>query len=478
MATAVKDGLGPKRLADFGRAVRMGRRDLAASGSLGGGDLRRLQQERFAQLVGHAVARSRFYRELYRGVDPTRVDPAAFPSVTKAQLMERFDVWVTDPRLRLADLEAHLEGLASDQLHLGRYRVVASSGSTGRRGVFVFSRADWVVNLGNFSRVNEQMLDIHPRLPRLRAASVGATDPLHISARTSVAAGVGVNRVLRLDARRPTAELGAALDAFQPEVLFGYPSSLALLADEQRSGRLHIRPNKVTTLSEVRTPGMEASIRDAWGSDPYNWYGISEGGVLAADCRHHQGMHLLEDLFLVENVDEEGRPVPDGATGHKLLLTNLFNRTQPIIRYEISDMVALDSRPCPCGRSLRRVVSIEGRTSEIIRFPAAGEGEVAVHPFTIESPFTGMHDVLQYKVVHEPGALRVLVVPREGASPEVLTRRVAGAMATALAAAGAIPPPVEVDVVAALHRDQGHGAKFKLIESRVGETGGYATRRG
>ena len=360
------------------------------------------------------VARSPFYRELYSGIDTTTVDPTALPPVTKAQLMERFDDWVTDPRLKLAHVEAHLERLVGDELYLGQYRVMASSGSTGRRGVFVLSRAEWLVNLGNFCRVNEQVLDVHPRLPRVRAASVGATSPLHISARTSVAAGVGVNRVLRLDARQPIAELVASLDAFQPEVLFGYPSILALLADEQLSGRLRLRPKKVTTLSEVRTPDMEAVIRAAWGVEPHNWYGISEGGVLAADCSHHQGMHIFEDLFVVENVDEDGRPVPDGVTGHKLLLTNLFNRTQPMIRYEISDMAAIDSATCRCGRSLRRVTSIEGRTSEIIRFPAKGGGEVALHPFIIESPFTGMHEVRQYKVIHHPDVLRVLVVPRRG----------------------------------------------------------------
>jgi hypothetical protein len=203
--------------------------------------------------------------------------------------------------------------------------------------------------------------------PRVRAASIAATDPLHISARTSVAAAVGVNRVLRLDARQPLAELVSGLNAFQPQVLFGYPSTLALLADEQQAGRLRLGLTKVTTVSEVRTP-VERKISEAWRVAPFNWYGISEGGVLAADCRHHEGMHVFEDLFLVENVDEEGRPVPDGVVGGKLLLTNLFNRTQPIIRYELSDMVVLDSRPCPCGRSFRRVVRIEGRTSEILRF--------------------------------------------------------------------------------------------------------------
>ena len=279
-----------------------------------------------------------------------------------------------------------------------------------------------------------------------------------------------MNRVLRLDTRQPLPDLVAALHAFKPEVLFGYPSVLALLADEQRAGRLRLRPRKVITLSEVRTQEMETVMREAWRVEPYNWYGISEGGGLAADCPHPRGMHLLEDLFMVENVDEQGRPVPDGVTGHKLLLTNLFNRTQPIIRYELSDMVALDSRPCPCGRSLRRVVSIEGRSSEILRFPATAGGDVAVHPFTIESPFTQMQEVQQYQVVQDPDVLRVLVVPREGSARDAIRQRVRDAMVAALVAAGASPPPIHVDVVETLTRDQGHGAKFKLIESRSGES--------
>jgi len=152
------------------------------------------------------------------------------------------------------------------------------------------------------------------------------------------------------------------------------------------------------------------------------------------------------------------------------VLTNLFNRTQPIIRYELSDMVAIDSRPCACGRSLRRVVAMEGRSNEILRFPAPGGGEVAVHPFVLESPFTRLPEVRQYKIVHDGGVLRVLAVPREGVGREAIVQRVGDALTASLVAAGASPPAIHVEVVATLARDQGHGAKFKLIESGSGAT--------
>lgn len=382
--------------------------------------------------------------------------------------MERFDDWVTDPTLKLADLERHIDGLVGDGLHLGQYRAMASSGSTGRRGVFVYSRRDWVVNLANFGRLNEQFVGIHPRLPpRLRVGAVSATNPLHISARTALTMAVGVNRVLHLDARRPLDEVTTALQSFRPEVLVGYPSALALLADEQLAGNLDVRPTTVVTVSEVRTAEMEEAIRAAWGVRPFDWYGITEGGVLGGDCEQHRGMHLFEDLFVVENVDEAGREVPDGVVGHKLLLTNLFNRTQPIIRYELTDMVAIDSTPCPCGRSLRRVVALDGRTDDILRLPAAAGGEVAVHPLTIRSPFTRLGSVRQYQVVHDLDGLHALVVLREGAAEDEVVAQVRKALDSTLGAAGAGPGLVHVEVVDTLARDQGHGAKYKLVESRV-----------
>lgn len=456
------------RLMEFGQALRMGRAELASSARLDGEGLRRRQRRMLADIVGHARRASPFYRELYRDVGDGDIELSALPTVTKSQLMEHFDDWVSDPRLKLDEVNQHLQGLTGDGHHLGRYRIVASSGSTGARAVFVYSRRDWLVNLANFARLNEQFVGIHPRFPRrLRAAGISATSPLHISARTSLTIDVGVYRVLRLDARQPLPQLTAALAAFQPDVIGGYPSMLALLAEEQLAGRLQVRPRKVMTVSEVRTPEMAETMRVAWGVAPFNWYGISEGGVLAGDCEHHRGMHLFEDLFAVENVDEHGRPVPDGQVGHKLLLTNLFNRTQPIIRYELTDMVAIDSAPCACGRNLRRVVSLEGRSDDILRLPGQAGGQVAIHPITLRSPFTRISELRQYRVVHDLDGIHVFVVVRDGAPGEEVVSRVRDAVMDALVRAGASPPKLDVEVVPALGRDHGHGAKYKLIESRA-----------
>ncbi len=88
-------------------------------------------------------------------------------------------------------------------------------------------------------------------------------------------------------------------------------------------------------------------------------------------------MHLNEDLQIVEPVDENGNPVSPGTRSAKIYLTNLFNRTLPLIRYEITDQVTfLTDEACACGSNLRRIGNIEGRLEDIITY----EGGVKVHP--------------------------------------------------------------------------------------------------
>ena len=126
------------------------------------------------------------------------------------------------------------------------------------------------------------------------------------------------------------------------------------VADEQRAGRLDIAPSVVSTSSELRTAELTARIEGAFGVRPFDFYGTTEG-LWGVECEHHDGLHLFEDWCIAENVDAAGRPVPDGEPGARLLVTNLYKRTLPLIRFEVSDVVVLDRTPCACGRTLPRL---------------------------------------------------------------------------------------------------------------------------
>jgi phenylacetate-CoA ligase len=190
----------------------------------------------------------------------------SLPIVSKAMLMDHFEEWVTDPRLRLSEVEAHLEEVHGDELHLDCYRCMPTGGTTGRKGVFVYDRDEWRQCLTAFLRWSE-LTGLRPRLGRrVRLATVTATSPLHMTARFSLSIDLGLYAGCRLDARTPIRELVTALNEHRPEHLVAYASMASLLAVEQLESRLHIAPRVVVTTSEVRTEEMTANIHAAWGS--------------------------------------------------------------------------------------------------------------------------------------------------------------------------------------------------------------------
>src|SRR5918999_5620336 len=189
-----------KRLADMAGAMRQAR-ELVAHDRWTAAELAAHQRRRLDQVVRQAVAASPFYRGRYAGLDlgdPVELD--RLPVLDKATVMERFDDLVTDRRLTLAAVEAHLDGLTGDQLLGGRYRAMATGGSTGRKGVFVADRPEWRQYLAGFFRWNHYV-GLKPRLPRrLRIASIAAARPLHMTYRMAASIDVGMYRVLRLEA--------------------------------------------------------------------------------------------------------------------------------------------------------------------------------------------------------------------------------------------------------------------------------------
>ena len=216
-----------------------------------------------------------------------------------------------------------------------------------------------------FLRYNE-LCGVRPRVPRLRVAAIGAPTLASMTQKIAQSVDVGLHRVLRLAVTDPLPRLVDALNAFKPDVFNAYPSIAVLLADEQLAGRLRIAPSVISTSSELRTREMSERIERAFGVRPFDLNGTTEG-LWGVECDQHDGIHLFEDWCIVENVDEHGQPVPDGEHGDRLLVTNLVNRTLPMIRFEISDVVALDRRPCGCGRTLPRLRAAHGRLEDVLR---------------------------------------------------------------------------------------------------------------
>jgi phenylacetate-CoA ligase len=435
-----------KRLQDVARGVRASK-ELLGRERWPHERLERLRQERLAALARHAAERSRFWRErLPRG----RPHLTELPVLTKAELMNRFDELVADPRLRLEELLIHLDEVHDDALYLGEYRAMTTSGSSGRKAVFVYDRAAWVGIVSLFLR-RSVWVGVRPKLPRTRLALIGGASGTHMSRRGAQTLDVGLHRLLSLGATEPIGELVGRLNEFQPEHMNVYPSTAGLLVEEQLAGRLRLNLTAITTSSEPLTPAMRERIEHAFGVRPTNFYATTEG-LWGQECEHGS-MHLFDDMCIVENVDDEARPVPTGEIGSRLLVTNLFNRVQPLIRFEISDLVAVEPEPCRCGRGLMRLRSLEGRAEDVLRL-----GDVTVHPLQF-GIVTADPDVREFQVVQEGDSLRLRVALRNGS--QGAEERLGERVRDRLAELGVARPEVSVERVEALERSA--GGKLQVV---------------
>jgi phenylacetate-CoA ligase len=304
-----------RRLQDFARGMRESRRLLERE-RWPRERIESFQRARLAELTRYAAKRAPVWRER---VAPGTTEPTDLPVLTKARLMEDFNGLVADPWVRLDALLEHLDRIDHDELYLDEYRVMTSSGSSGRKAVFVYDRAGWAGVAAMFLRSSE-WTGARPRLPRLRFAMIGGASPTHMSRRGAQTLDVGIHRMLGLSVTQPLRQLVARLNEFPPDHLYGYPSIMASLAEEQLAGRLRLRPEVVITSSEPLTPALRERLERAFGARAYNFYATTEG-LYGHDCPAGS-MHLFDDMCIVENVDEEGRPVPAGEVGSRLLVTN------------------------------------------------------------------------------------------------------------------------------------------------------------
>jgi phenylacetate-coenzyme A ligase PaaK-like adenylate-forming protein len=409
--------------------------------------LEAFQRERLAALAAYARARSPFWR---KRLPSGRVRLSELPVLTKGDLTGSFDELVTDRRLRLAELLAHLDRVDGDALYLGEYRAMASSGSSGRKAVFVYDRAAWRQCCAMFLR-RSAWGGIRPTLPRTRIAMVWGASPAHMSRRGAASLDVGVHRLCRLSVTEPLPELVARLNAFRPQHLNAYPSIAGRLADEQLAGRLRLRLHGLTTNSETLTPTLRDRLEHVFGVRPSNFYATTEG-LYGSDCPRGS-MHLFDDMCIVENVDDDGHPVPPGEVGARILVTNLFNRVQPLIRFEITDLVAVEPEPCPCGRSLMRKRALEGRAEEVLALRG-----VTVHPLQF-ALVTADPDVREFQVVQEGDGLRLRVALRDGA--DGAPARLRARLGARLAELGVPDPAVAVETVDELERSA--GGKLQMV---------------
>jgi putative adenylate-forming enzyme len=373
-----------------------------------------VRRYRLDELVRFARRHSPLYRIAYRGV-PERVStPQVLPVMSKHDLMARFDDWVTDASLRRDEIEAFL----ADRTRVGerfgdRYLLWKSSGTTGEPGIYVQDDAA----LGVYDALMTSQL-ASPALADswAQALCLGGARAVVIAAiGEHFASTVAWEHTRRcapafdlraLSIMEPLEHLVRELNAFAPAFLASYPTMLSLLADERNAGRLRIDPALVWSAGECLPERTRTKLQRAFHCPVVNEYGASECMSIAFGCREGW-LHVNADWVWLEPVDANFRPIPPGEMSHTVLLTNLANRIQPVIRYDLGDSVLAKPEPCPCGNPLP-AIRVEGRRDDIIVMRSDEGRDVRLVPQAVATVLEESSDVHRFQVVH-PGGNRLVL---------------------------------------------------------------------
>ena len=359
------------------------------------GQLEHLQQRRLNALVRFAKENSPYYRELFAEVgEEFRLED--LPPTSKPEMMANFDRVLTDSAITMRRIEEYTK----DPDHIGRmidgkYLVFKTSGSTGNPAVVLYDKPSIAVSsavaaLRTFARHED--LKAFMRHGK-KTAGVFADHGFYLAC--------GMSRYLQLkmpgrqtkitvDVNAPEAQIIEELNAFAPAMLSGYPSNLALLADAEE---LRIHPDVVITGGELLTEAVKGKLKNKFSCTVQTHYSCTEAGEIACECREGH-LHINEDWVIVEPVDRDGKPVGDGVLSDRVLVTNLANRIQPFIRYELTDRIIVHSEPCSCGRNTRWL-EIEGRTDDTLVL----ENGVKVAPMSLYRILEEVKGVRRFQLV-------------------------------------------------------------------------------
>ena len=365
-----------------------------------------VQKRRLRELVNHARENSPYYRELYKDV-PEEFALSDLPPTDKRRLMENWDRWICDRNLTLAGAEEFMKDLSN----IGgkwkkKYLLFTTSGSTGTPLVAVYDKtANNIMGAIAACRSYARQEDLKAFLKRGgKSVGVFADGGFYLgnsSIRSRLKSMPWKKKQLAVSsALYPMETIVEQLNAFQPDMLGGYPSHLELLMEEAREGRLNISPAIIMTGGEYLPEKLRWELAETFRCYVQTSYSCTEGGTVACECRR-QHFHINEDWILLEAVDAEGDPVPEGVQSDKVLLTNLYNYTQPYIRYEVTDRVIFHREPCGCGNPAPWI-ELEGRTDDVAVLEQNGK-PVRVPPLPIYAVLKEVPGLRRFQLLVRPG---------------------------------------------------------------------------
>lgn len=354
---------------------------------LRGQRLQHYQERRAQQIMAYTSQHSPFYRDHWSGHDLQNWQE--LPLVDKQLMMTNFDTFNTRGIKRDTAMEVALRAERSRDFHssLDGLTVGLSSGTSGHRGLFLASREEQAAWAGTILARTLHHLSAR----RLRVAFF-----LRSNSNLYEQVGGSLIHFRYFDLMLPLDEAVAALNDFQPHIIVGPPSLLGFLAQKCTSGDLHTRPERLISVAEVLEEQDREKIQATFQVPVHQIYQCTEG-LLAVSCEQGS-LHIQEDVVIIQL---EALP---GSEDKKVMpiVTDLWRKTQPIIRYRLNDVLQLEPLPCACGSPFRVIRSIEGRCDDICYFDSLAGGARPFFPDIVRRMILlASQDITDYQAIQQ-----------------------------------------------------------------------------
>lgn len=351
--------------------------------SLSVAQMKELQNQKLRALLHTAWNHSSYYRRIFSeaGIREEQLDElplSEFPSLDKKELLAHFDELVTESGLKQEKMREFDELEQADRKpYRGKYHVVHSSGSTGKPGYFVYDESAWksmilgIIRAALWGMSMLQVICLLIRRPRI--VYIAATNGRYGGA---MAVGDGIDCAgacqLNLDVNSPMKDWIRRLREFKPNIVIGYPSAIKILAQLIEKGKVRLNAERVISCGEPLGAGLRAYLEHVFHVQVINFYGASESLALGVETNPEEGMILFDDMNIIE------------VENDNMYLTCLYNYVQPLIRYRLTDSMALkkpkEEDACP----FTRAVGLLGRKEDILWFQDDRGREEFLHPLSVE----------------------------------------------------------------------------------------------
>ncbi len=411
-------------------------------------DAFRLKQLRV--LLQHVTSHSPYYQRLFQNYDiesMTLETLSQIPPLTKKEVLKHWDEIICVPEITKAKAEAHLQALRdnpkANPFFKDKYYITATGGSSGLRGLYVWDLNYFAdITAVDFRHQVRDDLVKSGFIPR-KVAVLTAPSPIHASTPLCTTRLHYHDTIEHLPVNLPLQELCARLNVLQPTQLIGYASVITRLAKEALHGNLSIRPKRITTNSEPLNDAARKTIFEAFGVEANNTWGSVEMGIAGIEDDRHQGLILSEDMILFEPVDEDLKSVQHAKDAKKIMITNLFNKTLPLIRYVVDDVIEVQEAPFT---AYHVIPNIAGRTDDWFSYP----NQVEIHPMVFWNVFELEGTISEYQVQQTEDGAKIYIIPYDSFDAESVKKR----LKKDLIEAGLTHPKLNIEQVKHIKRHE------------------------